>query len=138
MNIYVRIPYYSDKRLPLLKSCLGKIRLNCAKTSSIRFKAQYDVNDTESYCNSKDKTVVLCNSFVVYYFSYSGCGANYIDKTERKLYERTIEHAWTDKNSVLRNHLIDWAGGQHLFVLHLCIRNCLRHNHLPKAVTNFN
>ena len=45
----------------------------------------------------KDKTVVLCNSFVVWDFSCPGCGANYIGKTERTLYERTVEHAWTDK-----------------------------------------
>ena len=30
----------------------------------------------------------------VYDFSCPGCDANYIVKTERTLYERTVEHAW--------------------------------------------
>ena len=36
------------------------------------------------------------NSFIVDDFSCPGCGTNYIGKTERTLYERTVEHAWTD------------------------------------------
>ena len=78
--------YYRDKRLSFLKSCLRKIRSNCVKTRSIRFKTQYDVNKTEFYCNTKDKTAVLGNSFVVYDFSCPGCSANYISKTVRTLY----------------------------------------------------
>ena len=63
----------------------------------------------------KDKTVVLCNSFVVWDFSCPGCGANYIGKTERTLYERTVEHAWTDNNSAVYEHLNNYTGVQHLF-----------------------
>ena len=44
LTIYVRISYYSDKGLSLIKFCLRKIRSNCVKTGSIRFKTQYDVN----------------------------------------------------------------------------------------------
>ena len=109
------MPYYSDKGLSLLKSCLRKIRSNCVKTRSIRFKTQYDVNKIEFYCNTKDKTAVLSNSFVVYDFSCPGCGANYIGKTERTLYERTVEHAWTDNNSAVYKHLDDCTSVQHLF-----------------------
>ena len=85
LTIYVRIPYYSDKGLSLLKSCLRKIRSDWVKTLSIRFRTQYDVNKIEFYCNTKDKTAVLCNLFVVYDFSCPGCGTNYIGKTERTL-----------------------------------------------------
>ena len=93
LSIYVRIHYYSDKGFWLLKSFL---RSNCVKTRSIRFKTQYDVNKIKFYCNNKDKTVVLNNSFIVDDFSCHGCGANYTGKTERTLYERTVEYAWTD------------------------------------------
>ena len=115
LTIYVCMPYHSNKRLSLLKSWLRKIRSNCVKTRSIRFKTQYDVNKIEFYCNTKDKTAVLSNSFVVYDFSCPGCGANYIGKTERTLYERTVEHAWTDNNSAVYKHLDDCTGVQHLF-----------------------
>ena len=113
--IYVEMSYYSDKRPLLLKSCLRKIRSNCVKTRSIRFKTQYDVNRIELYCNTKDKTAVLSYLFVVYNFSCPGCGANYIGKTERTLHERIAEYAWTDNNSVIYKHLNDCTGVQHLF-----------------------
>ena len=29
------------------------------------------------------------------------CGAYYIGKTENSLYEKTVEHAWTDNNSAV-------------------------------------
>ena len=51
------------------------------------------------YCNTKDKATVLCNSFL-FYDCCPSCGASYIGKTET-LYERTVEHAWTDKNSAI-------------------------------------
>ena len=57
----------------------------------------------------------MSNSFVVYDFSCSGCGANYIGKTERTLYERAVEHAWTDNNSAVYKHLNGCKGVQHLF-----------------------
>ena len=41
----------------------------------------------------KDKTTILSNLFVVYGFSCSGCGTNFIGKTERTLHERTVEDA---------------------------------------------
>ena len=115
LPIYVRMPYYSDKGLSLLNSCFRKIRSNCVKTRSIRFKTRYDVNKIEFYCNNKDKAAVFCNSFVVYDFFCLGCGASYIGKTGRTLYERTLEHAWTDNNSAVYRHLNDCTSVQHLF-----------------------
>ena len=108
------MPYYSDKGLPLFKSCLRKIQSNCVQNRSIRFKAKYDVSKIEFYCNTKDKRAVLSNSFVVYDFSCPRCGANYICKTERTLCERTVEHVWTAKNSAVYKHLGHWTGVQHL------------------------
>ena len=77
------MPYYSDNGLSLIKSCLRKILSNCIKTYSVRFKTHYDVNKV--CCNTKDKTTVLCDSFVLHDFSCPDCRANYIDKTEMVL-----------------------------------------------------
>ena len=52
------------------------------------------------FCNTKDGTPIINQSFVVYELTYPGCGANYVEKTERTLYERCVEHAWSDQNSV--------------------------------------
>lgn len=53
--------------------------------------------------------------FAVYDFSYPGCGASCIGNTNRALYERTVEYAWTDNNSAVEKHLNDSTGVQHLF-----------------------
>ena len=39
----------------------------------------------------------------------------YRKKKEWTLYERTVEHAWTDNNSAVYKHLNDCTGVQHLF-----------------------
>ena len=59
-------------------------------------------------------TPKIKQTFVVCDFSCPGCGANYIGKTQRTLYERTVEHAWTDNNSAVYKHLNDSTGVQHL------------------------
>ena len=99
----------------LFKSCLFKIQSNCFKTRSISFKTQHDVNKSEFYSNINDKTAVLCNLLVVYNFCCLGCGPNYIRKTEKKLYERTVEHNWTHNNHAVYKHPNEWTGLQHLF-----------------------
>ena len=91
LTIYVRVPYYNDKGLSLLKSCLCKIRSDCLRTHSVRCKTQYDVNNIEFYCNTKDKAAVLSNSCVIYDFSCPGGSANYSGEAGRILYEKTVE-----------------------------------------------
>ena len=41
------------------------------------------------FTNTKDKTLSLSQSSVVYMFTCPGCSCNYIGKTERTLHERT-------------------------------------------------
>ena len=67
------------------------------------------------FCNTKDKTPTLNQSFVVYEFVCPGCSANYVGKTERTLFERNVEHAWNDKDSVVNIHLNECNGVQHVF-----------------------
>ena len=57
----------------------------------------------------------MSNSLVLYNFSCPGCGTNYIGKTEKALYERTVEHGWAGNNSAVYKHLDDCTGVQHLF-----------------------
>ena len=57
----------------------------------------------------------LNQSLVMYEFACPGCSANYVGKTERTLYERNVEHAWNDKDSVINIHLNECNGVQHMF-----------------------
>ena len=92
------MPYYSDNGLSSLKLCFHKIQFSWVKTRFIRFKTQYDVNKIKFYCNTKDKTAALWNSFVVYEFYCPDCGVNYIGKTEKKD-KRTVERTVLQKDS---------------------------------------
>ena len=67
------------------------------------------------FCNTKVKMPTLNQSFVVYEFVCPGCSANYVEKTERTLFERNVEHAWNDKDSVVNIHLNECNGVQHVF-----------------------
>ena len=48
-------------------------------------------------------------------FTCPGCGANYVGKTEKTLYERCAQQAWSDQNSTVKNHLHRCVDVQHLF-----------------------
>ena len=52
---------------------------------------------------------------VVYEFMCPGCKANFVGKIERTLFERNVEHAWSDKDSVVNIHLNDCNDVQHMF-----------------------
>ena len=84
------------------------------KRYPIVFRLLYDVTKLEFFCNTKNRTPKLNESFVVYEFICPGCIANYVGKTERTLHERCAEHAWDDKDSVVFNHLNECIGVQHL------------------------
>ena len=68
----------------------------------------------EFFCKSKDRTPIINQSFVLHEFACPGCDANYVGKTERTLYERCIEHAWRDQNSIVKNQLDQFAEVQYL------------------------
>ena len=80
------------------------------------------------FCNTKDRTSKLNESFVVYEFICPGCNANYVGKTERTLHERCAEHAWDDKDSVVFNHLNECIGVQHMFEIDKVTPSLLTNN----------
>ena len=91
--------------MQLLKSCIRKIKVNCKNYRPVVIKILYDVCKIEFFCNTKDRTPIINQSFVVYEFTYPGFVRTYAGKTERTLYERNVEHSWRDQNSFVKNHL---------------------------------
>ena len=51
----------------------------------------------------------------MYEFLFPGCSANCIGKTERTLFQRNVEHALNDKDSVVNIHLNECNGVHHMF-----------------------
>ena len=98
-----------------MKSCVRKIKSNCKKYHPIVFRLLYDVTKLEFFCNTKDRTPKLSESFVVFEFICPGCNANYVGKIERTLDERCAERAWDDKDNVVFHHLNENIGVQHMF-----------------------
>ena len=68
----------------------------------------------EYFCNTRDRAPIINQSFVVYEFTCPGCGANYVEETEATLNERCVEHAWSDQNSIVKNHLDQCVKVQYL------------------------
>ena len=58
--IYFRFPYYNDKRVPLIKSCIRTIKGHCLKDWSIVVRLLQDVTKMEFFCNVKNRTLLLC------------------------------------------------------------------------------
>ena len=112
--IYFRFPYYGDKGLLLLKSYIRKIKVNCKNDHPVIFKILHDVCKMEFFCNTKYRTPIINQSFVVYEVTCPGRSADYEGKTERTLYERYVEHAWSNQNSVVKDHLEQCVEVQYL------------------------
>ena len=60
---YFRFPYSGDKGFQLLKSCIRKIKVNCKNDQPVVFKILY-VCKMEFFCNTKDRTHIINQSFV--------------------------------------------------------------------------
>ena len=69
------------------------------------------------FCNTKDRTPMLCHFNDIYEFVFHGCSGNYHGKTKKTFHERTCEQAWTDKDNVINNHLDECNSIKHLFNL---------------------
>ena len=57
----------------------------------------------------KDQIPKLMKSYVVYQFNWPGCNDSYIGKTEHNLCTRTEEHACSDKESAIYNHIYNYS-----------------------------
>ena len=51
----------------------------------------------------------------MYEFAFPGSSASYFGKTERNIFERNVEHVWSDKDSVVNIHLNECNGVQHMY-----------------------
>ena len=64
--------------------------------------------------HTKDRTPIINQSLLVYEFTCPDCGANFVGKTKRTLFERCAEHAWSDQNSIAKSHLDQCVEVQYL------------------------
>ena len=113
--IYFHFQYYSDTRVSLIKSCIRRVKPNCLKDPPTVLKPMYDVTKMEFFCNTKDRTSLLCQSNIAHDFFRPGCSDNFVGKTARTFHWRTRQHAWTYKDSAINNHLDECDDTKHIF-----------------------
>ena len=119
--LWFNVPYIGSTGEHLIKSFRKKI-INLMNTNKkIKIRTFFKTTSLKDFASSKDKVPLLSKSNVVYEVCCPGCGENYIGKTERTVRERSIEHAWSDTESPMRNHL----------------RSCPHFNHLYDILTIF-
>ena len=73
----------------------------------INIKLSFSTCKVGSFLTSKSKSPTNLQSFVVYYYKCTSCGANYVGQTTRHCFERIKEHLTSDKKSHIYKHLND-------------------------------
>ena len=115
ITLWFNVPYIGSTGESLIKAFGKKMKRFLKTKKKIRIKTFFKTSQLRDFASTKDKVPLLSKSNVVYEVCCPGCGANYIGKTERTIRERTIEHAWSDAESPMRNHLRKCSHFRHLF-----------------------
>ena len=99
------LPYQGKRGETLVKS-LNKTLKNVIGTQQIKTQIAYKSTRLSSMFNIKDKTSAIHENNVVYKVQcpQEDCGETYIGETERRIYERVLDHSGRDINSTVFRH----------------------------------
>ena len=115
IDIWLKLPYIGPKGEILVKAFVKKVRRMLKKGKKVDFKIRFQTTPLSAFTSVKDRTPFLNRSNVVYEVTCPGCGCTYIGKTDRTVFERSSEHAWTDKSSIVRQHIHECEQFNHVF-----------------------
>ena len=90
--IYFYIHHSDGKGCPLIKSCIHKLNKIANKNDQFAFRVLHDVTKIDVFCSNKDKTPTS-NQSLLFEFVCSGCNANYVGKTLRIFFEKSVAYA---------------------------------------------
>ena len=109
VKIFFNLNYSGETAERMVISCIKKLYRSFKREINVKFATHYKTTKMLFFTNTKDKTLSLSQSSIVYRFTCPGCSCNYIGKTERTLPERTEEHAYhkkkSNKQSAIDEHL---------------------------------
>ena len=74
------------------------------REKNVIFKVFLETTNLSFSTSNKDKTSFLSSSSVIYEYSCPGCGESYVGKTRNTLFNRTVQHGWTQKDSSVIKH----------------------------------
>ena len=115
ITLWFNVPYIGATGENLIKSLRKKMVTLLNTKKKIKIKTFFKTTQLRDFASSKDKTPLLSKSNVVYEVCCPACRENYIGKTERTVRERSIEHAWSDAESPMRNHLRSCSHFNHMY-----------------------
>ena len=115
ITLWFNVPYIGATGENLIKSLRKKMVTLLNTKKKIKIKTFFKTTQLRDFASSKDKTPLLSKSNVVYEVCCPACGENYVGKTERTVRERSIEHAWSDAESPMRNHLRSCNHFNHMY-----------------------
>ena len=104
-DIYVFLPFAGKEAENVVLRCKKRLFRTFKKDLNIKFKVHLQSKKLSFFTSNKDKTPILSCSNVVYQYECPGCMKSYIGKTESTLFNRTKQHAWSDKKSAVHQHL---------------------------------
>ena len=130
--VWFDLPYIGPTGEHLVKNFKKKINRLLNSEKKINIKTHFKTTQLSIFAPTKDKVPSLSKSSVVYEVKCPGCGIDYIGKTDRTLFERTKEHAWTDVESPLRNHLINCEHFQHMYGMLSLTNNLFNEYNTPE------
>ena len=103
-TLYLSLPYIGPKGEAVVQKATKRLSKLMKRDKKFRFKVFLETTKLAFYTSNKDRTPYLSNSSVVYEYSCPGCARTYIGKTNNTLYNRTCQHAWTQKDSSIFKH----------------------------------
>ena len=117
-SISMSVPYIGKESEQVIRRM--KKRLARTFKERVRINVFFKSTKISFFTSNKDKTPLLGNSFVVYEYTCPGCSDKYIGKTESTLFNRTKQHAWTQKDSAVFKHFDQCEGWAHIKGLLQC------------------
>ena len=103
-TIYLSLPYLGSQGETLVKRTTKKMRRLLKREKNVQIKVFLETTKMSFYTSNKDRTPYLNNSRVVYEYTCPGCADTYVGKTNNTLWNRTGQHAWTQKDSSIHKH----------------------------------
>ena len=111
-SIFLSLPYVGKESEQIIKRTKKKL----ARTfkEKVKINVLFKSTKISFFTSNKDKIPLLSNSMVVYEYSCPGCSERYIGKTESTMFNRTKQHAWTQKDSAIYKHFNKCEGWAHI------------------------
>ena len=103
-TIYLSLPYLGTHGEAIVSKTTKKLRKLMKREKNVKIKVFLETTKLSFFTSNKDRTPYLSNSSVIYEYTCPGCAGTYIGKTNNTLWNRTIQHAWTQKDSSIYKH----------------------------------